>query len=1230
MRYHHEGHHQGECEDFSTNDAYAIDFDIAGGTPSGDNDIRAVASGTVAWADWYSSGSWRCFGNSVAINHDGNGTDYTSFYAHLASIANGISPGVHVEQGTVLGTAGNTGGGTDPVCPNPYSVHLHFALYKDADANVSSSNPPYGGKAVVPKPFSGDRDYEDIASGQCLTNSGSSPPPSCPPENCTPGNEVGRDFFVEVLERLADVPVSDFAVDALILWEPYEDTGACWNPLATTWIMEFRCDYNWKYVQSYQSQDMGTRATAKTLAQGYYYNIRRMLRLEEFNREGLRADLDVWGTCSGQTCSSLLDEWEALWIAHGGETALVKQCSDLTHDPENPEVGEQVTFEFRVCNYGEQAITLQDIGPQGFAPNGGLWNEFAHNVTVNKEDTATVSVSRSFAWEGIWTVDKIVYRDQADGSWHDLPANGYIQSHTFQVSSTPPPPADVPTPTSPANGSHFPSDTTSVIFTWSATTGPYEVELWWDGGSQMSGWLDDPTWTATGLSPRTYYWHVRATGPTNWSEDYQFTIDSPGAPWATPVSPANDSYFQYGTTSVTLTATGSGGPYQFEIWWASGSSLSGWLDNPTWVVNGLSPGVYYWHVMATGMTNWSQDFHFTIHSPGATPVSPPNGSYFQYGTTSVTLTASGSGGPYQFEIWWGGGSRISGWLDDPTWTVDGLSSNTYYWHVMATGMADWSQDFHFTIHSAGAHPTSPPDGHQFPNGTSQVTLEAEGSGGPYKFEIWWNGGSEISGWVDDPRWTTSTHGPGDYHWHVMAWGMSNWSVDWHFTVLRPPDNDPPIGSVLINATEMPPWTVEYTADALPRFSDPPWQRAAGWQGYEWAEYGILRSGTYSTDSYNYYRQAADLSNETGTTLEARLKVVSGQPLTTRAIGNNISIFDDARKIRLAIFPDGIRLGDCDVCDEYEMDTTDDFHVYRLTLLGDTAKAYVDGVVRLSGAAVTNLAWTEIWFGNDWMGAPDEGFWDYVRYYTGGAIPPSAEFTNNPDVTLTLSASDIGWGLSQMNIGIYDSATESYHYLGWENYSESKTITLSSGDGVKCVVVQYRDQADNLSDWYYNCIVLDTILPESTVNPLSATRSTLWFPVTWWGTDATSGIKSFDVQYKEGASGVWTDWITDTTTMSATFGGQNRRTYYFRSRGTDSAGNVEAYPGGEGDAHTCILLGDLDSSGRVDIVDIMMVASHWNTSVGDPNYDPTRDLDSDSDIDIVDIMMVAVHWGETCW
>ena len=58
-------------------------------------------------------------------------------------------------------------------------------------------------------------------------------------------------------------------------------------------------------------------------------------------------------------------------------------------------------------------------------------------------------------------------------------------------------------------------------------------------------------------------------------------------------------------------------------------------------------------------------------------------------------------------------------------------------------------------------------------------------------------------------------------------------------------------------------------------------------------------------------------------------------------------------------------------------------------------------------------------------------------------------------------------------------------------------------------------------------------------------------------------------------------------------------------------------------------GDLDCDCDVDIVDIMLVAGHWNTSMGDPGYDPTCDLDSDGDIDIADIMHVAAHWGEHC-
>ncbi|MBC8249729.1 MAG: hypothetical protein H8E90_08630, partial [Anaerolineales bacterium] len=49
----------------------------------------------------------------------------------------------------------------------------------------------------------------------------------------------------------------------------------------------------------------------------------------------------------------------------------------------------------------------------------------------------------------------------------------------------------------------------------------------------------------------------------------------------------------------------------------------------------------------------------------------------------------------------------------------------------------------------------------------------------------------------------------------------------------------------------------------------------------------------------------------------------------------------------------------------------------------------------------------------------------------------------------------------------------------------------------------------------------------------------------------------------------------------------------------------------------------------DVVDIMLVASHWNAVEGEPRYDAACDLDNDGDIDVVDIMLVASHWGDNC-
>jgi hypothetical protein len=57
--------------------------------------------------------------------------------------------------------------------------------------------------------------------------------------------------------------------------------------------------------------------------------------------------------------------------------------------------------------------------------------------------------------------------------------------------------------------------------------------------------------------------------------------------------------------------------------------------------------------------------------------------------------------------------------------------------------------------------------------------------------------------------------------------------------------------------------------------------------------------------------------------------------------------------------------------------------------------------------------------------------------------------------------------------------------------------------------------------------------------------------------------------------------------------------------------------------------DFDNSGKVDVADIMRVASRWRCKCEDTCYDSLYDIDKDCDIDIVDIMKVAVHWGENC-
>jgi len=131
-------------------------------------------------------------------------------------------------------------------------------------------------------------------------------------------------------------------------------------------------------------------------------------------------------------------------------------------------------------------------------------------------------------------------------------------------------------------------------------------------------------------------------------------------------------------------------------------------------------------------------------------------------------------------------------------------------------------------------------------------------------------------------------------------------------------------------------------------------------------------------------------------------------------------------------------------------------------------------------------------------------------------------------------------------------TEAY-LDAWDSVNPWSTIRLSSQG----------------TDWQPDWQTTDAWAPTSRVNALpSYARNGIL--VSWGGSDlGGSGIKTYDVQYRDIAGGSWTDWQMGTTQAAASFCGTAGHTYCFRSRSRDSAQNVENWPSGDGD--TCTTL-----------------------------------------------------------
>lgn len=152
------------------------------------------------------------------------------------------------------------------------------------------------------------------------------------------------------------------------------------------------------------------------------------------------------------------------------------------------------------------------------------------------------------------------------------------------------------------------------------------------------------------------------------------------------------------------------------------------------------------------------------------------------------------------------------------------------------------------------------------------------------------------------------------------------------------------------------------------------------------------------------------------------------------------------------------------------------------------------------------------------------------------------------VTFTLSAADTGSGVAESRYQIDDGP-----------WVTGDRFTVDT-DGIHTVRVASLDIAGNLEPVQVYQVRVDQIEPVARFAGLGRYQTRPSFTVAWSGYDPVSGsgLAGFDVQVRDGYSGDWQTWLSNTRFTEATFEGQRGHTYFFRISARDVAGNRQAF------------------------------------------------------------------------
>lgn len=194
--------------------------------------------------------------------------------------------------------------------------------------------------------------------------------------------------------------------------------------------------------------------------------------------------------------------------------------------------------------------------------------------------------------------------------------------------------------------------------------------------------------------------------------------------------------------------------------------------------------------------------------------------------------------------------------------------------------------------------------------------------------------------------------------------------------------------------------------------------------------------------------------------------------------------------------------------------------------------------------------------------------DLTPPVAGLAYPPGGGYMPPATFELTASAADESGGSGVKQVSFY------WHDPDWLNSWQLISTDANGADGWKAAFdpsgliqgqlysfyAKAEDWAGNQAGGIAWNVSIDTVAPVSALQSLPSSSGVTRFQLDWTGSDAASGLASFQLQYKVDG-GAWLDYPVQFggTERSMGFTGEIGKRYDFRLRAVDVAGNLEAYP-----------------------------------------------------------------------